>query len=143
MAAWCFSLHLGNAGGYVVSLSMILFAFGTVIAWYYLGSQALTYLASLWAGKGGKNAPAQAVTLYQLLYLCALGAGCVASMEKVWLFSDIVNGLLALPNLAALILLAGQVEFPARLRLSQVSHISENGVFWIVVFLGAVRLLFL
>jgi len=64
-------------------------------------------------------------------------------MEKVWLFSDIVNGLLALPNLAALILLAGQVEFPARLRLSQVSHISENGVFWIVVFLGAVRLLFL
>ncbi len=110
MASWCFQKHLGNAGGYAVSLSMILFAFATIIAWYYLGSQALLFLIGRLGWKNGKNAAA----LYRFLYLGAVCMGCVAAMEKVWLFSDIVNGLLSLPNLLALVLLVRRVEFPGR-----------------------------
>ena len=157
LASWCFQKHLGNAGGYAVSLSMILFAFATIIAWYYLGSQALLFLIGRLGWKNGKNAAA----LYRFLYLGAVCMGCVAAMEKVWLFSDIVNGLLSLPNLLALVLLVRRVEFPGRLPADRPPargetkkrpakdagesffRISENGVFWIAVFLGAVQLLFL
>ena len=157
LASWCFQKHLGNAGGYAVSLSMILFAFATIIAWYYLGSQALLFLIGRLGWKNGKNAAA----LYRFLYLGAVCMGCVAAMEKVWLFSDIVNGLLSLPNLLALVLLVRRVEFPGRFPADSPPargetkkrpakgagesffRISENGVFWIAVFLGAVQLLFL
>ena len=157
LASWCFQKHLGNAGGYAVSLSMILFAFATIIAWYYLGSQALLFLMGRLGWKNGKNAAA----LYRFLYLGAVCMGCVAAMEKVWLFSDIVNGLLSLPNLLALVLLVRRVEFPGRFPADSPPargetkkrpakgagesffRISENGVFWIAVFLGAVQLLFL
>ena len=157
LASWCFQKHLGNAGGYAVSLSMILFAFATIIAWYYLGSQALLFLIGRLGWKNGKSAAA----LYRFLYLGAVCMGCVAAMEKVWLFSDIVNGLLSLPNLLALVLLVRRVEFPGRFPADSPPargetkkrpakgagesffRISENGVFWIAVFLGAVQLLFL
>lgn len=157
LASWCFQKHLGNAGGYAVSLSMILFAFATIIAWYYLGSQALLFLIGRLGWKNGKKAAA----LYRFLYLGAVCMGCVAAMEKVWLFSDIVNGLLSLPNLLALVLLVRRVEFPGRFPADSPPargetkkrpakgagesffRISENGVFWIAVFLGAVQLLFL
>lgn len=141
----------------MVSLSMILFAFATIIAWYYLGSQALSFLAGRLGWGNGKKAAA----MYRFFYLGAVCMGGVAAMEKVWLFSDIVNGLLAIPNLLALVILARQVEFPgsvpddtppvqkptkkhpAKSVGESLFRISENGVFWIAVFLGAVQLLFL
>lgn len=109
LASWCFSKYFGSLGGRLVSVSLILFAFATIIAWYYLGAQALGYLL-LRAGRL-KGSPGLS-RLYQGLYLMAVGAGCILSMGKVWLASDILNGLLALPNLTALFLLAGQVKFP-------------------------------
>ncbi len=109
LASWCFSKYFGSLGGKLVSASLIMFAFATIIAWYYLGSQALRYLLlrARWTKHGFPLA-----RLYQWAYLLAVGTGCVLSMGKVWLFSDILNGLLALPNLAALFLLAREVKFP-------------------------------
>ena len=40
----CFSRGLGNLGGYTVSMCVALFAFATIIAWYYMGRQAASYL---------------------------------------------------------------------------------------------------
>lgn len=105
LTSWCFSAYLGRLGGYVLSLSLILFAFATIIAWYYLGSQALAYLEEKWERRRAHA--------YQYIYLAAVVIGCLAGMGKVWLLSDIFNGLMALPNLAALFLLTGQVRFPA------------------------------
>lgn len=109
LASWCFSRHLGKAGGYVVSVSLILFAFATIIAWYYLGSQALTYLIE--KRKGNRTLETK---LYQTAYLWAVCFGCLAPMGSVWLISDILNGLMALPNLTALFLLAPFVRFPQK-----------------------------
>lgn len=108
-ASWCFSRYLGKIGGYSVSVSLMLFAFATVIGWYYLGSQALGYLMERREKRG------RITGVYQCLYLAAVAAGCLAPMRGVWLFSDIVNGLLALPNLTALFLLWDKVSFPSSL----------------------------
>lgn len=112
LASWCFSRYLGKIGGYVISVSLILFAFATIIAWYYLGSQALNYLIEK---KGGsKNLETR---LYQTAYLFAVCFGCIAPMGSVWMISDILNGLMALPNLTALFLLTPFVHFPERTSL--------------------------
>ncbi len=105
-ASWCFEHYLGKVGGYSVSLSLMLFAFATVIGWYYLGTQALRYLLAEDGREKKKTA------LYQFFYLGAAAAGCLAPMGAVWQLSDIINGLLALPNLIALFLLWDRVAFP-------------------------------
>lgn len=104
LAVRCFSAFLGSAGEYAVALSMMLFAFATIIAWYYMGRQAVDYLAGerRMAGWG-----------YLALYLGAVFIGCVARLELVWELADIWNGLMALPNIAAIWLLVGQIRYPA------------------------------
>lgn len=100
----CFSMGLGNFGGYVVSMCVALFAFATIIAWYYMGKQAAAYL--------GEAIGRDIAFLYMAGYLTAVFLGSLGPMEKVWELSDIFNGLMAVPNLLALILLVGQVRRP-------------------------------
>lgn len=117
LTSWCFSNYLGKIGEYVIALSLVLFAFATIIAWYYLGGQAIAYLAERKQKGGSRQGSAGKrdsglLRLYPYVYLAAVCWGCVASMDHVWLLSDILNGLMALPNLTALFLLADQVAFP-------------------------------
>ena len=109
LTAHCFSERLGLGGEYLVSLSMLSFAFATIIAWYYLGRQNLAYLAS----RTGINART-AEMVYMFLYLNAVFIGCIARLETVWELSDIWNGLMAVPNVAALFLLRKQIHFPKK-----------------------------
>ena len=85
----------------------MLFAFATIIAWYYLGSQALCYLI-----KNRNKWKKRLEIVYQISYLSAVMWGCMAALGKVWILSDILNGLMALPNIMALFLLSGFVTFP-------------------------------
>ena len=104
LTAYCFSRRLGAAGEYLVSASMIVFAFATMVAWSYMGKQAFLYLFSRtpFSGRAGER-------IYLILYLNAIFLGCLARLETVWQLSDIWNGLMALPNLAALYLLRREV----------------------------------
>ncbi len=88
-------------GAYLVSLSLALFAFATIIAWYYYGETCLEYLFP------GRSAILRG---YQILYVAAIYAGCVAGLDVVWELADLFNGLMAIPNLLALILLAPVVR---------------------------------
>lgn len=106
LAAWCFSRRLGVLGEYLVSASMVVFAFATIIAWFYLGKQAAGYLA------GGNEGGMFVSRIYPLLFLGAVFVGGQARLEVVWLLSDIWNGLMAFPNLTALLLLSGEVTLP-------------------------------
>ena len=105
--AACFSSCFGNAGGILVSLSMSLFAFATIIAWFYLGRQALAYLTD------GVSWQRVAVLCYGFFYLNAVFFGCVARLTLVWNLSDLFNGLMAVPNLAGVLLLRKEVRLPA------------------------------
>jgi len=112
LTAWCFSRRLGGLGEVLVSGAMVVFAFATIIAWYYLGRQTAGYLLEkLFAGKKAVKA---GLAAYTLLYLAAVFIGCVCRLDLVWMFSDIWNGLMAYPNILTLILLGGQVCYPRR-----------------------------
>ncbi|MBI4827263.1 MAG: sodium:alanine symporter family protein [Nitrospinae bacterium] len=91
-----FSLGLGQgAGSAVVTLSLALFAYSTTIGWSYYGERALQSLAGLkWA------------VWYKLVFCFLLIVGAVSHLEEVWTFSDIANGLMAFPNLVALVMLS-------------------------------------
>ncbi len=80
-------------GGYVVSLGLSLFAFATAVSWYHYGRRCVDYLG--WGGK-----------LYPILYIAMVAAGCLWDLEGVWAVSDLFNGLMAIPNLVALIALS-------------------------------------
>lgn len=114
LTTFCFEQRLGAVGRYLVSLSMLVFAFATIIAWYYLGRQTLAYVME----RLERHIPAISrchgwiEKIYLLLYLDAVYLGCVSSLELVWELSDIWNGLMAVPNIMALVLLMGQVRFP-------------------------------
>ena len=108
LAVRSFSEFLGTGGEYAVALSMMLFAFATIIAWYYMGKQAADYL---FAKKGG----GMAETVYDILYLGAVFMGCMAKVNAVWELSDIWNGLMALPNIGAILLLANRIRYPGPL----------------------------
>lgn len=104
LVAACFSRCYGWAGGMLTGISMTLFGFATIIAWFYLGKQAVDYLAH---AAGGIRV---ASGLYGILYLGAVFCGCVGRLEAVWLFSDIFNGLMAVPNLLCILRLSGQIK---------------------------------
>lgn len=114
LTAYAFEARLGSLGQYLVSAAMLLFAFATIIAWYYLAKQTLAYLleklGQVWPGS--KRLHHVLEVLYLTGYLSAVFLGCVASLELVWEISDIWNGLMAVPNMIALICLMGQVTFP-------------------------------
>ena len=94
-----FETTLGKWGGSFMSICIALFAFATVIGWAYQGEKAFEFLL------GGR-------TKYNLWYRFAYGLtaflGCVCSLEAVWNFSDICNGLMAVPNLICVLALSGK-----------------------------------
>lgn len=102
---------LGPFGHVFMSVSIILFAFGTLISWSYYGEQSLSYLTN------GKY-----IRVYRLVYAAVTYLGCVMELSLVWELSDTLNGLMAIPNLIALILLSGQVRYREIPSGSPLSH---------------------
>ena len=94
-----FSILLpGELGGIIVTVSLIFFAYSTILGWAYYGEKALEYLA------GEKS-----IMVYRIVFTLAIYLGIVFS-KGVWVFSDIANGLMALPNLIGLLFLAKVVK---------------------------------
>ena len=91
-----FGSALGPAGEGAVALSLLLFAFSSILGWSYYGQQCLDFLT------GGRG-----VRLYRAAFLaCALAGAVWDDPAPVWQLVDLCNALMALPNLAALLLLA-------------------------------------
>lgn len=82
-------------GAYIVSIGLILFAFTTVLAWGYYGEKCFEYLLG-----------ERSVMAYRILYCLIVIPGAALKLESVWYFADITNGLMAIPNLIALVALS-------------------------------------
>lgn len=91
-----FSDTFGRTGEWMLTISIVLFAFATIIAWEYQGEKAFEYLT------GGCDR----TQWYRLGYGLVTFLGAVCSLEAVWDFSDICNGLMAVPNLLAVVMLS-------------------------------------
>lgn len=106
--AICFSRCFGRFGGWFTAASMALFAFASIIAWFYLGRQAAEYLLR------GVSCREQMLFLYTLLYLGAVFLGCILRLTAVWMISDLFNGLMAVPNLLGVLCLIREVKKPEK-----------------------------
>ena len=98
LTARAFASVLGPAGEWVVALSLILFAFSSILGWSCYGQQGLRYLTG-----GDRFLP-----LYRAVFLGGIVLGAVSDVSPLWQLVDLCNALMALPNLAALLLLAPQ-----------------------------------
>lgn len=88
----------------VVTISLILFAYSTILGWAYYGEKCVEYLFGV-----------KAVFIYRVVYIIALILGAVLSIKVVWSFANIMNGLMALPNLIGLLGLAAIVKTETKL----------------------------
>ena len=96
--AMALAFEQGFSGGrYLVAVALILFAFATITSWYYYGEKCVQYLFPNFK---------KIIPIYKLLYIGAVFLGSVLNLNTVWAFCDLFNGLMALPNLIALILLS-------------------------------------
>lgn len=86
----------GQWGHWVVTLALVLFAFSTMLAWSYYGDRNVERLFGR-----------RMVMPFRVLFSLIVFVGATAELEVVWLFSDIFNGLMALPNLIGLLVLSG------------------------------------
>jgi AGCS family alanine or glycine:cation symporter len=90
--------HLGTFGDVVLILGLLTFVFSTILGWAYYGEKAIEYLVGI-----------KSVFCYRILWVIAVFVGCVWKSDAVWNFSDMMNGLMAIPNLVALLMLSGVI----------------------------------
>ena len=90
-----FDAMLSGYGGWVVTIGLIFFAYSTTLGWCYYGEKCATYVF------GDKSVP-----MYRVIYVATVMLGTVLSLDMVWAAADTFNGLMAVPNLIALLLLS-------------------------------------
>lgn len=90
---------LGSTGSIIVAVATSLFAYSTLIGWNYYGEKAVEYLF------GEKS-----IRIYRVFFTIAVMVGATVSLEFVWNFSDLMNGMMAIPNLIALLLLSKVIK---------------------------------
>jgi len=86
---------LGHTGSIIVAIATALFAYSTLIGWNYYGEKAIEYLF------GEKS-----IKVYRVFFTVAVMIGAMVSLEFVWNFSDLMNGMMAIPNLIGLLWLS-------------------------------------
>jgi AGCS family alanine or glycine:cation symporter len=93
-----FRAGLGDTGSWIVSIGLAMFAFSTVLGWSYYGEKSVEFLVGT-----------KAILPYRVIFVIAVYFGAVESLDLVWGISDVMNGLMALPNLVGLLLLSGVI----------------------------------
>ena len=102
-----FAETLGHTGELIVAIATALFAFSTILGWSYYGEKAIEYLTN---SLGGRGAVRHAIHGYRLVFTSVVIVGAMMQLDFVWNFSDLANGLMAIPNLIALLLLSKVIK---------------------------------
>ncbi len=92
-----FESSLGPFGKYVVSIGIMLFAFSTIIGWEYHGEKAFEYLVP----------NLKYMIVYRVVFSLIVFVGATQALDFVWNFSDVMNALMAVPNLICMLMLSG------------------------------------
>jgi AGCS family alanine or glycine:cation symporter len=94
---------LPTIGPIVLTIGLLTFVFSTILGWAYYGEKAAEYLF----GPG-------VIGPYRVLWVVAVMVGSVSTLQAVWSFSDVANGLMAVPNLISLLALNGVIVAETR-----------------------------
>ena len=90
-----FNTEIPYVGKYIVVVGLVLFAFSTIIGWSYYGEKCAEFIFG-----------SKIIIPYRVLWIIIIPIGAATELNLIWLIADIMNGLMALPNLIALILLS-------------------------------------
>ncbi len=99
MTGQAFSYGLpGQWGHWIVTLGLVMFAFSTILGWSYYGERNIERLIGR-----------RAVMPFRVVFSLIVFVGCTTELTAVWNFSDMMNGLMALPNLIGLLIMSGLI----------------------------------
>ena len=98
MTESAFTMAFPAFGSILLLVGLVLFAFTTILGWNYYGERCVEYLMGV-----------KAILPYRIIFICLIACGTFLKLEEIWVLADIVNGLMAIPNLIALIALSGVV----------------------------------
>lgn len=93
---YAYEMIFGSVGGIFIAFSLLFFAFSTIIGWYYYAETNVRYLFK----------HKSAVPLFQILVVIGVFGASFIHVDIVWQLADLFNGLMVLPNITALLLLA-------------------------------------
>lgn len=82
----------------ILVIGLITFAFSTILGWYYYGERCAVYLFG-----------EKAIMVYKILWIVGVFVGSIAELNLIWNIADLLNGLMAVPNLIAVLLLSGLI----------------------------------
>jgi AGCS family alanine or glycine:cation symporter len=120
MTTAAFSGGLSFVGQFIVTIGLIFFAFTTILGWSYYGERCTEYLFGV---KG--------IKVFKAFYISMIGLGVFLKLEAIWVIADIVNGLMAVPNLIGLVGLSNVVVYETRSyfkKLKSTDGISEKPI---------------
>ncbi|MDD9173973.1 sodium:alanine symporter family protein [Aliivibrio finisterrensis] len=120
MTTQAFAIGLGSEqlGPYLVSIGLMFFAFTTILGWNYYGERCVTYL---FGTKG--------VLPYKIIFIALVASGAYMHLDTIWVIADIVNGLMAIPNLIGLIALRHIIIEETQLFFNKQGSNKESNVF--------------
>jgi AGCS family alanine or glycine:cation symporter len=95
LSSQAFAAALPHVGEHVVTIGLALFAFTTILGWSYYGERCVQYLLGT-----------RAIPVFRIIWVLAIPLGALAKLNLIWAIADILNGLMAIPNLIALLLLS-------------------------------------
>lgn len=100
MTNYAFSIGLPGAfiGKFIVTIGLLFFSFTTIIGWNYYGERCTEYLFGV-----------KAIKPYRYIFIILVATGAFLKLDLIWILADIVNALMALPNLMALLGLSGVI----------------------------------
>ena len=98
MTESAFTMAFPGFGSLLLLVGLVLFAFTTILGWNYYGERCVEYLLGV-----------KAILPYRLIFILLIACGPFLKLEEIWVLADIVNGLMAIPNLIALVALSGIV----------------------------------
>ncbi|WP_104399007.1 alanine/glycine:cation symporter family protein [Vibrio penaeicida] len=109
-SAFAMGLNSDTFGPILVSIGLIFFAFTTILGWNYYGERCVVYLMGT-----------KAVLPYKIVFVVLVASGAFLKLDMIWLIADIVNGLMAIPNLIGLIALRHVVVEETKLFFEKMS----------------------
>ena len=101
----------------LITISLALFAFSTILGWSYYGEKAAEYLV----GSG-------VMKLYKLLFVILAFVGTVSSLQLVWNIADILNGLMVIPNVIGVLALCGFMVAESRKYIDNLDAVSRDTI---------------
>jgi len=100
LTAVSFNVLLNSSiGDYLTAVALAVFAYSTILGWSYYGEISIEYIFGL-----------SFIKFYRIVFIAFVFIGSITRLETVWIFSDVMNALMALPNLLALVLLGGEIK---------------------------------